>query len=255
MKTSFYFVLWIAIYPILGLLHNSFVDNNAFLIALAIVWGLSVLLNRAMPNTLLYERVSESLPVLEDVYNGNVAAFMKKLKKEALVGGLTAAYLCVAVIVIAIAMLAGANDWVAFIIFALLAYGGVVRSIGLIKGYIKLRSNPSPDESAKIVDNAFKCDYSAYYEERERRPYQYMFPPRPKHFKTFQVFSLVVAVIAAILGLVYIIMAVGIATAHSSVEADSVAIMYFLYGSLAAYFGVTDSFSIADHMKRSIDDR
>lgn len=39
MKTSFYFVLWILIYPILGLFNNSFIDNNAFIVALAIVWG------------------------------------------------------------------------------------------------------------------------------------------------------------------------------------------------------------------------
>ncbi len=250
MKTSFYFVLWIAIYPILGLFHNSFVDNNAFLIALVIVWGLSALLNRAMPDTLLYERVSERLPVLEDVYNGDVSAFMKRLKKEALIGGLTATYLCVAVIVIAIAVLAGANDWIAFIIFALLAYGGVVRSWSLIKGYRALKSNPVPEECANIVDNAFKCDYAAYYEERERMPYNAMFPPRPAHFKTFQVFSLAIAVIAAILGLSYIIMAIWIAVVHSLVEEDSIAIMYFLYGSLAAYFGVTDSFSIAGKLKR-----
>ncbi len=41
MKTSFYFVVWILIYPLLGLLHNSFIDNNSFLVALAAVWGLS----------------------------------------------------------------------------------------------------------------------------------------------------------------------------------------------------------------------
>lgn len=250
MKTSFYIVLWIVIYPILGLFNNSFVDSNAFLIALAIVWGLSVLLNRTMPNTLLYEQVSERLPVLEDVYNGNVQAFRKKLCRETLIDGLSAVYLCIAVIVIAIAILAGAKDWIAFIIFALLAYSSVIRAISLFKGYRKLKANPVPDECVNIVDVAFKCDYAAYYEERERRPYQDMFPPRPKQFKTFQVFSLVVAVIAAILGLAYIIMAIWVVTAYSSVEADSVAIMYFLYGSLAAYFGVTDSFSIAGQLKK-----
>ncbi len=77
-----------------------------------------------------------------------------------------------------------------------------------------------------------------------------MFQKLPAHFRSFQMFSLVIAVIAAILGLAYIIMAIWIAVAHSSVEADSIAIMYFLYGSLAAYFGVTDSFSIADQLKR-----
>ncbi len=61
---------------------------------------------------------------------------------------------------------------------------------------------------------------------------------------------MVIAVIAAILGLAYIIMAIWIALVHSSMEAESIAIMYFLYGSLAAYFGVTDSFSVAEQLKR-----
>lgn len=63
MKTSFYFVLWILIYPILGLFNNRFIDNNAFIVALAIVWGLSWLLNRMMPDTLTYERVSQFAPI------------------------------------------------------------------------------------------------------------------------------------------------------------------------------------------------
>lgn len=59
MKTSFYFVLWIMIYPILGLFNNSFIDNNAFVVALVAVWGLSWLLNQVMPKTLTYERVTQ----------------------------------------------------------------------------------------------------------------------------------------------------------------------------------------------------
>ncbi len=52
MKTSFYFVLWILVYPILGLLNNSFINENTFVLALALVWGLSWLLNQAIPKTL-----------------------------------------------------------------------------------------------------------------------------------------------------------------------------------------------------------
>lgn len=79
MKTSFYFVLWILIYPILGLFNNSFIYNNAFIVALAIVWGLSWLLNRIMPDTLTYERVLQVAPILEDVYTGNVASLRSVL--------------------------------------------------------------------------------------------------------------------------------------------------------------------------------
>lgn len=82
MKTSFYFVLWILIYPILGLFNNAFIDNNAFIVAIAAVWGLSWLLNRAMPETLTYESASQMAPILEDVYTGNVSAFMKRLSRE-----------------------------------------------------------------------------------------------------------------------------------------------------------------------------
>lgn len=52
MKTSFYFVLWILIYPILGLFNNTVINDNAFIVALAVVWGFSWLLNRIMPETL-----------------------------------------------------------------------------------------------------------------------------------------------------------------------------------------------------------
>ena len=89
MKTSFYFVLWILIYPILGLLNNDFVNNNAFVVALAAVWGFSWVLNRSMPKTLTYERVSQIAPILEDVYTGNVESFRKRLSREAMVETIT----------------------------------------------------------------------------------------------------------------------------------------------------------------------
>ncbi len=75
MKTSFYFVLWILIYPLLALFNNSFIDNNSFIIALAVVWGVSYLLNRSIPDTIRYERIERSFPIMETVYTGNVKTF------------------------------------------------------------------------------------------------------------------------------------------------------------------------------------
>lgn len=253
MKTSFYFVLWILIYPILGLLNNNFIDNNAFLIALVIVWGLSWLLNRVMPNTLAYERALEVGPILEDVYNGNVESFRKRLSRNCIVEGITGVYFCVTLIVIALAVFTlGVNDWIALIIFAFFAYGAVSRSIKYVKSYYRLKANPVPEECVDIADNTYNFNYSSYYEDRQKYSYEQMFSNPPKHFKAFLVFSLIMAVIASILGIVLIILAIWIAVVNSSLEAKSVAIMYFLYGSLAAYFGVTDSFSIASQLKRKL---
>ena len=81
MKTSFYFIVWILIYPLLGLFHNSFINQNAFIVALLAVWGLSWLLNRTMPETLSYERATHTAPLLEYVYTGNIGGFRKHVTR------------------------------------------------------------------------------------------------------------------------------------------------------------------------------
>ena len=244
MKTSFYFVLWILIYPILGLFNNSFIDNNAFIVALAIVWGLSWLLNSIMPDTLTYERASQIAPVLEDVYIGNVSAFMKRLSRESNIEMVTAIYFIVTTIVIALAIFnAGVNDWIALAIFGFFTYGAITRSVSLSRAKAGLKSNPTPEKCMEIADDTYKLDYASYYDARKGVSYADMLPPKPKHFKVFKVFSILISAIALLLGLLYIILGIIIMLTQSSLEAGAVAGMYFLYGSLAAYFGVKDFLS------------
>lgn len=189
MKTSFYFVLWILIYPILGLFHNSFIDNNAFIVALAIVWGLSWLLNRMMPDTLTYERASQVAPILEDVYTCNVASFKKRLVRESNIETVTAIYFIVTTIVIALAIFkAGVNDWIALVIFGFFTYGAISRSISLIRAKAILKSNPTSEQCMEIADETYKLDYASYYDARNGVSYQDMFPPKPKYFKALKVF-------------------------------------------------------------------
>lgn len=241
MKTSFYFVLWILIYPILGLFNNSFIDNNAFIVALAIVWGLSWLLNRMMPDTLTYERVSQVAPILEDVYTGNVSSFKKRLARESNIETVTAIYFIVTTIVIALAIFkAGVNDWIALAIFGFFTYGAISRSISLIRAKATLKSNPTPEQCMEIADETYKLDYTSYYDAHNGVSYQDMLPEKPKYFTAFKVFSVVIAAIASVLGLLYIILGVLIMLSQTTLEAGALAGMYFLYGSLAAYFGVKD---------------
>lgn len=241
MKTSFYFVLWILIYPILGLFHNSFIDNNAFVVALAIVWGLSWLLNRMMPDTLTYERVSQIAPILEDVYTGNISSFRKRLVRDCNIETVTAIYFVVTTVVIALAIFkAGVNDWVALVVFGFVTYGAISRSIMLTKARAGLKSNPTPEQCMEIADDTLKLDYASYYEARNGVSYQNVLPPKPKYFKAFKVFWVVISAIASLLGLLYIILGVLIMLSQTNLEAGAVAGMYFLYGSLAAYFGVKD---------------
>ena len=70
--------------------------------------------------------------------------------------------------------------------------------------------------------------------------YQDMLPANPKYFTAFKILSVVIAAIASLLGLLYIILGVLIMLSQTTLEAGAIAGMYFLYGSLAAYFGVKD---------------
>lgn len=251
MKTSFYFVLWILIYPILGLLNNSFINNNAFVAALAAVWGVSWLLNRTMPKTLTYERVSEIAPILEDVYTGNVASFRKRLSRDAMVETITALYFLVTVAVILFAILkAGVNDWIALIVFGFFMFGSMSRSAKLMKAKSELKSNPTSEQCMEIADETYGFDYASYYEAHENKSYQDMLPECPAHYKTCQIASLVVAIICALLGLLYLVVGIAIMIKEYSTEAYAFSGMYILYGSLATYFGVKDVVSIWATLKK-----
>lgn len=250
MKTSFYFVLWILIYPILGLFNNDFINNNAFIVALAAVWGLSWLLNRLMPKTLAYERASQIAPILEDVYTCNVASFGKRLTHDSSIELATAIYFAVTTIAIGIAVfIAGINDWFALIIFGFFTLGAIGRAIDFLKAKSSLNENPTGKQCMEIATETFKLDYASYYEQRQKVSYKEMLSPPPRHFKVFQIFSIIIAVIAALLGLIYITNAILIMLGSSSFEAGAFAGMYFLYGSLATYFGIKDIITISQYFK------
>ena len=251
MKTSFYFVLWILIYPILGLLNNSFIDNNAFIVALAVVWGISLLLNRIMPNTLTYERAINIAPILEDVYTGNVDSFSKRLSKEATIELVTVIYFIVTTIVIAIAIFkAEMNDWIALLIFGFFTFGAISRSTRLIKAKTNLKNNPNPEQCMEIAEETYKLDYASYYEACNGVDYSHMMPEKPKHFKIFQVCSTIISAICILLGAAYIISGV-ILFFGQPIEVQTIAGMYFLYGTLATYFGIKDFISGVSSRKQN----
>ena len=103
-----------------------------------------------------------------------------------------------------------------------------------------LKSNPTPEQCMEIADETYKLDYASYYDAHNGVSYQDMLPAKPRYFTAFKVFSVVIAAIASLLGLLYIILGVLIMLSQTTLEAGAIAGMYFLYGSLAAYFGVKD---------------
>ena len=235
----------------LGLLHNPWVYQNSFIVALFIVWILSWILNKNMPETLRYERITEMSTILEEVFTGNVKAFMQRLSKTVTVEFITAIYLGAAFVFVLFSMVRGsADDWIALLIFGFFAFGAISRAVKLNQIYQRIKQNPTRDECASVVEETFRVDYASYHNSRIHTTAEAMLPSQPRHFKAFQIFSLVIAVICALFGLFYLIMAIIIFAENRGAEAISGGIMYFLYGSLAAYFGIKDSVSCVNYFRR-----
>lgn len=250
MKTSFYFVIWIVIYPILGLFHNSIIEEHSFFIALVAVWGLSWLLNRTMPETLTYEHVSQVAPVMEDIYTGNVSSFSMRIAGTSAEEGVGSLYFIVTSIVLAyVTVFMEGGDWFALLIFVFFAIGSISRFIQFFKAGRQIKQNPTPQECMAVASRLYQLDYEAYYNGRQNATCEQMLPSRPPRFKAFMVVSTVIAVIAGLLGLGNIVLGAIIMLSESSFAVGALAGMYFLYGSLALYFGIKDSINCIRTLK------
>lgn len=251
MKTSFYFLLWIAVYPLLGLLNNSFVNENSFVVAFVVVIGVSWLLRRLMPRTLIYESAAQRLPLLEDIYQDKTEVFAQQVWRDAIIETVTAIYLIVSTFAVGYFAMSGSGEsWIAVAIFALIAYGAMVRSASLFKARNEIESNPTQEECAAVAHELYQVDYAAYAEQRSQTSYEDMLPERPRMFKLFAVVSLVVACVVALVGLWFVVEAVMAFTLGAGTGVLAYAGIYILYGSLAVYYGVKDTFSCVRLLKK-----
>ena len=256
MKTSFYFLLWMLIYWVIDLLpiHNA--GEYSFIIAFVLVYLLSMALSRMMPHTIAYDRTVSTAGLLEDVYQGNVSAFRRRLGRQAVVETVSAIYFAVTIVVLVwVIFNTGQYDIFAIIIFAFLAFGAIGQSSRLIKANSELISNPTGEQCARIAIDTYRLDYAGFYEAHQGRKIEEMLPPRPRHYYIFLIFSLLVAATTTLFGLYFLYSSVIVfLNVYGTISATAAAAaMYFLYGSLATYFGIRDcisTFTALRHYKK-----
>lgn len=240
MKTSFYFFLWIIIYPILGLFNNEGIERNSFIIALIVVLGIGWLINRAIQNIIGYERATKTLPIVEDIYTGNVESFRQRISKELSINIVTAIYFLIATVFTVITIVNGTNDLVAIIIFALLTFGEISRCYQYFKANSQLSANPTVEQCIEIAQEVYHLDYDEYYESRQTYSYEEMLPPRPRCFKAYNIISMTISAICSIVGVMFIGLGLFTMISLPSLTSGIAGGMLLMYGTLAAYFGVSD---------------
>lgn len=249
MKTSFYFIVWITIYPLLGLIGNEWIDQHSFFVALVCVFALSWFLNKSMPATIAYERKLNLAQILNDVYTCNVDGFRRRLSRMSIIEFIGALYFGITFILTLLFILAGGTSgWFELIVFGFLAAGTISRASKLQKYSWQLRNNPDPQESVTIVEE-MGMDYASYYEERQNSEPGSIMPPAPRNFAVFQIFSIIASIICTILGIGFIILAVLGIIGNASFGATSFGILFLLYGSLATYYGIKDCISSFNYFK------
>lgn len=249
MKTSFYFVVWIVIYPLLGFLGNAWIDEHSFFVALICVWALSWFLNQVMPETIAYERKFSLAQIMNEVYTCNVDGFRRRLSRMSMIEFIGLLYFVATFLFTLFIMKVGGSTGIfELIVFGLLAAGTIINTVKLQKYSRQLRKNPDPQESVAIVEE-MGMDYTTYYEERQNSDQNALVPPAPRNFSIFQIFSLIAAGICTLLGIVFIILAILYFVGNTSFGATSFGIMFLLYGSLATYYGIKDCISSFSYFK------
>ena len=254
MKTSFYFVIWILIYPVLGLFNNPAINQNSFIIALVVVWGLSWLINRSIPQTIRYEAISSSIFLMEEVYNGRIDTIRRRLARRSVIEFITAVYFGVTFIVVLFSIFTNsdANDWIALVLFGLFAFGAVSTAVRYNKAKWEIVNDPTPETCAKVLRDIYHIDYEPYRNHRSVTSFAGMFPPMPRGYRAFQIFSVFMSIVCVVLGVLYLFRGLTTLIANFSSPAISAGIMYFLYGSLATYFGIRDTISTLSFLRRKI---
>lgn len=251
MKTSFYFVLWIGIYPVLDLIPSQGLQEYSFLVALFIVFGISWMLRRHMLPTMTYDNAYGAFQLLENLYEGKVDKVKHQITRQAVVETLSAAYFAVTTVVLLYVILhSEMSQLYALIIFVFLAIGTTSRAARLLKASGQLRSNPSPEDAILIAQSLYGFNYADYYERRQSLPLSALMPPRPKYFTWYLGVSLLTALVCTAAGVAFGVFGVLIlAKGTHTPGATGAGIINMLYGTLAAYFGIRDAITTISQLR------
>lgn len=241
MKVSFYFMLWILIYPALDLLSIQLVTDNSFVIALIVIYAISWATGRYMTDINAYEKIVHHAPILEDVHTTNVDSLRKRIQKDFIVELTTAIYFIITIVFLIMLMTKGvSHDWFALIVFAFFTYGSITQIYLQTKALKQLKGNASQEQCEDVVGYVYDLSYSAYKSDREQFSYENIITYRPAHYKAYAITSAIIAVICILLGIVHVCLAASIFYYSSDATAASAATMLLLYGVLATKYGIMD---------------
>lgn len=242
MKASFYFVLWIGIYFIFGLIDVPFLQNNSFIAALIVVWMVQSFLNNALRNDIAKERELTGVYFYEQVYNNDIKAYRRKTLWKILIYGIFTIYFLFTFIwILKFANYRDiGNSIVEIVIFGAFGVFYCWQTGKLIDQYAKLHRVYRLDEFIEGITS--DPGYRQFCEERAVRSFSEVLSTVPRPSSGYRVANIVFAVASILCGVWFL----RIALPHffRFTEAGMYLVILVLYGALAIQAGIKDLMTV-----------
>ena len=239
MKTSFYFVFWILIYPLIDMLNIPFLNENSFFIAcIFIMFILPKIVNRIFKKDLVYLQQKANIDSLEDIYSNNLTKIRKNIFTNILLTGVSFIYFVS--FIIGINILSFSDSILLYIVFGFLS---IVYGNGLIKQlklYWELKDIEYIDNDSiyLLIDDNNIPYYENYYETRQYNSYNDICSQLGNPRKAFKITSIIFSIISIILGITLLIIWLPVLLYANTGESFIIAMI--LYASMAFFYGVKD---------------
>ena len=239
MKTSFYFVLWIMIYPILELTGVAFLRENSFIVALLIVmFVMPHLTKKIFEKDIIYSRNKRVIDYFETIYTNNVAKIKKGLMTNIILNSVVFIYFVSYVVGI---LVMGVPDallqYVVFGVLSLLAGSWIVKNVSQ---YMKIKDIVAFDDDnlEYVLTENDRPIYEEYKEKRATVSYQQLLASLGNGGKALKITSIVFAIICTLLGIMYVYLWLPLMFFNFNGELIIMAMV--VYASMAVYYGIHD---------------
>lgn len=239
MKTSFYFVMWIMIYPILELTGVPFLQENSFFVAMFVVmFGVPYLTRKIFEKDLIYYQQKHTIDHLETIYSNNVAKLKKELMLNIVLNCVVFIYFVSYVVGLLVLQVPDALlQYIVFGVLSILAGSWIVKNAGK---YMRLKDVKCFDENS--IDEVLPVDaqpiYEQYKAQRATASYQQICDTLGKGGKALKITSIVFSIACILLGigLIYLWLPIFFA----DINGEFIIMAMVVYASMAIYYGITD---------------
>lgn len=237
MKPSFFYAIG-ALIIYLVVIYNKTIDIIVISIVISIIPCLYILINSLPFKTFKYAKTIEAIPLLDAAFNGNVASFYHRLKRDFIIKITSMIF----IVFLSFAFIYTSDlSPIAIAVGILISYFSISKLITIGKAIRLLKKSPTTEQCHEIVEDTYKLDYTAYYDSRISNNGNAVPTSHPLSYKIYKYTSLFFAIIVSIIGCLLTVTGVYCFFDCLSSSVDWTIIIFFSFtGAYPLFIGFRD---------------